>query len=1006
MRRGDFECADAIARLDELSVLCSENAESSEQDRIDDFIREFNARTGSSATNLEDILNFCDIREDKREISELKDGIAEMKSANRELRKDNRNFESTIQDFHNENQKLLVEVQSTKAENAALREKSASLESLCTDLQHSLDVAKKIPKESLSKSSFERLKALLSSETEQKVIVTKQRDALVALMNKQTQLIGEYEKYSIARKEAPKTLVKVGQNDEITDEDDLLYTTLGGVVHIASRISDINEKVEEIKRSAEMSIGSRITAITSALVEVIERGHRKGVEKTVEVRPAVDEAEKRSMRVLGVMEEELAFLRKLVNSDSLQAMVIGAVSEVDRSVDNAEMKRFLVEHCAKIGHYIEQTMPRISISSTMDELQKTRVDPDAVFELMRPCNVVERIDSVMKTLESPENREVFDLFAAGVIMSSLVHRQLVEVTVKLDRAQNRIHELHALADASTSYRNELKQHEEKEAEVRRIVGRMFDASPKADLADLVSAVIKYFTNEHPEVQKRELKESEKKLRRQNDEKREELVRSHKQEMTVVTDSFKQRQRETRQQLVDARRKAQEKENELHCMNNTVVKQKKRIELLDKKLQEMTGIIDEHSRQKSFSKEVSDAEHSGAIARLKKESETLAFRLSTANEQLLEAQSELTAVKSRNAALKKANEQARTTFSTRMKEQQLAFEKATTDIQNQTAEIRQREQQTQADMRQLSVANTHLKAQNNTIKSESEALKLQQVSYTAKLDQEIARRKTQLDTQRTAMISENERQMAAVRAFCDHLCGIFGCDELVDDQPVVPFEAIIRRATEIVNDRAHYLDESKIIEKLKHVMNVPPSGSVLGVATRLHESHERLIRETERLEVVAAEERAVADSLRQFEQETEERLVSLKQWEIWSRRLLRIRGSAHIESMTHDQTRLLLEETILLGELSGDSLVDKVAILRREKQILAKLVPWKQYHFRGPVAWKSLFIIYRFVGCLTEVSRSVVRRGTDNTPLTTKRPPVSVSPILSPRPTLPGIDPWL
>lgn len=42
-----------------------------------------------------------------------------------------------------------------------------------------------------------------------------------------------------------------------------------------------------------------------------------------------------------------------------------------------------------------------------------------------------------------------------------------------------------------TYRNTLNEHKDKEMKIRSIVGRVFGASPRCDIVDLISAVMKF-----------------------------------------------------------------------------------------------------------------------------------------------------------------------------------------------------------------------------------------------------------------------------------------------------------------------------------------------------------------------------------------------------------------------------------------------------------------------------------------------------------------------------------
>jgi hypothetical protein len=64
----------------------------------------------------------------------------------------------------------------------------------------------------------------------------------------------------------------------------------------------------------------------------------------------------------------------------------------------------LIQHCAKVGQFIEQTVPRLSVSVALDLLHSLKkVDSKKIFDLMKGTNVAERIESVQNNVTTPES---------------------------------------------------------------------------------------------------------------------------------------------------------------------------------------------------------------------------------------------------------------------------------------------------------------------------------------------------------------------------------------------------------------------------------------------------------------------------------------------------------------------------------------------------------------------------------------------------------------------------
>ena len=743
MSEPTFDYKEALARLDEL------NASYSYSDSVHRSARENSVEnSGSTIGDISDQCNLkCNVEDSnlKYENDVLRNQLEDQRKELSALKKKTRKLESALLRFNHTIKKNEIEIDSLKAENETMRSECQGLEEQLSAANKELEVLRETQQGKSSEAALERLKAVLESEMEQKLEITRQRDELVGLLNRQTQLVCEYDK-------APRCEVGAKRKDEIAcdenvdDDCDVLYTTLGGVVRLAMKVKGCEGVVEEIKGNSAVPVNERIIGIVKHLVSRLEERPASTKADDGDARRAAEEAEQRSLRILSVLEEEIEFIRKLSESDSLQSIVFLSMNERDRS--SVDLKQFLVEHCAKIGHFIEQSLPRVSVCSTIDELQALKINTGGVFDLLKPVSLAEKIESVSQF--SPENREMFDLFVAGVTMSSLVYRQYNEMKIRLERAQNRVQELHSLADSAMTYRNELKEHEDKEMEIRSIVGRVFDASPRCDIVDLISAVMKYFMENGGTTTK---KKAEKKLEDATKEhvtEMKSMAKTHKQELETLAENFKKAERQWQEQLEESHKQMLAREQTIQEMNQTIATQKERIEGLAKKLDENNALLNERMKQKELREEMLQKECKAKERMLQKCVLKIESKLRDKEKELANSQSEIVIARTRQSQLENDIQELKSQCELRLREQKLSFDRTTSDMRTQIAKMRKEDKQGQTQARQLQIRNTELESQNSKLKTELETITLQYKSQESKIRNEITSIKSQLELQKTTL----------------------------------------------------------------------------------------------------------------------------------------------------------------------------------------------------------------------------------------------------------------
>ena len=373
--------------------------------------------------------------------------------------------------------------------------------------------------------------------------------------------------------------------------------------------------------------------------------------------------------------------------------------------------------------------------------------------------------------------------------------------------------------------------------------------------------------------------------------------------------------------------------------------------------------------------------------------------------MADSQSELVIAKTHQSRLEADIAELKSQSEVSLREQKLAFERTTTDLRTQIAKLRSDDKEAQVQARQLQVHNAELQSQNSKLKTELETLNLQYQSQESRIKNEITNIKSRLELQKTTLCSENERQTAAVLSFLEQLLNVIGKPTSIDLNTNVRerFTNIVEEIELIVADRKRCINEIKSIEKIKQVLKVKPEENLIQAVVRLLESYQATLEDKDRMTTQLNDQDSTIEVLRKYEHETEGKLVALRQWDIWSRRLLRIRRGMNPESLGQDEVRLLLEEDLLMGSLSTDALRGKLNMLRFEKRIMEPFVDWRMFKtISKEPEWRPLLVLVRFV--VSQMARSD-RRDDEAKDRTRNRRNVDLSPVTSQKVSLPGIDTW-
>jgi myosin heavy subunit len=418
------------------------------------------------------------------------------------------------------------------------------------------------------------------------------------------------------------------------------------------------------------------------------------------------EVEERSLRLLSVLEDELCFLQQLADSPSIQEIVFPTETKMPTN-----FRQKLIEHCAKMGQFIEQTLPRISLNMAIDSLHSVRrLNCAKVFELVKGGNLAQKVESVMQNATTPESQEMFELFVAEAITASILQRYAVEVNLKLTQARGQLAELKGIADRCDTYRTDLEQSEQRDMQIRSMIGRIFTTSEDTDLVVLIDAVVKYFTTQTSSLPvvaslesrlaqaKRELTESK---------------RAHRSETKALAKAVRETEEGRQDEQNRLKRQLAEKEAVIQDLTHQVADAKKKLEAFNSQVETRAKFDEERIRQLTFTTEMTIAELQGQVSKLEMENSKLTKKCQQRGQIESERDGLLTRVSELERQLKSMAKQ----LSSKVSAQNAIHEKAIESLKAEHREVYIAKQKISQELE-------HLRTQQTQFTNEKDSLRLE------------------------------------------------------------------------------------------------------------------------------------------------------------------------------------------------------------------------------------------------------------------------------------------
>jgi chromosome segregation ATPase len=481
----------------------------------------------------------------------------------------------------------------------------------------------------------------------------------------------------------------------------------------------------------------------------------------------------------------------------------------------------------------------------------------------------------------------------------------------------------------------------------------------------------------------------------------EIKRTYKRELRALEKSLRQTKLETEHQVKALQAEMAEKDAAMEHLNQQALESTKRLEVLNAQLENRERYEQEQRKQLNFGNDLKIAELQGQIGKLETENTDCLNALKSAKQQLQQVQAERSRLQSRVAELESDLQNLSAQFSRKAHEKKLAHIAVVDTAKQQNRDLQANQLKLSATIQQLEEAQSNLAKERDCLKLELVTAKVQSRGVDEKLRSELSTVTFQSAAQVAALRSEFEGLLSKLYAQIERLCRSMDLTQEVTPETDIEllFHTLVEKYQNGARDRSLCATQLNELARLRNVLKLKSTDPIIPSIVRLLDANQAALAEIEKMKLDSAEQLRTIDQLKRYERETDAQLIGLKQWEIWARRLLRMKRGIENE-IVFDEVRLLLEEDLLASNSSTESYHFQIALLRVEKQILLKF--GKTIITRSPspkLSLKALVMSARFVvrNCLNFSQREdeipalplVLRNLTDV-------PPSEVSPILRPK----------
>ena len=939
------------------------------------FLSLFNGKYGLNVKSLDSVIPSID------ELLQKNGKIGYVSSPNL------RNVSDQLQNYELQKQEFENEIESLRKENGELKHKLALAEAKSSSSDNQNDSLIREVKE--LRQSIATMQDLMENQLNDLTFLGEQRMQLVKIVNKQNQLIQNLENLKTTENSRNSTNssflfekpAKI-ETKQTTNETSDLYSLFMSVSKVIEMIKDkiLLKEIEQIKDLSSQDIQTRLYNIFRSLIS----NNNNKTEQLSQLETKQKDLSEKSKYLMSKchdlisdFQEELQFMQTFSRSNDLQ-LIVNETSSVD------DVKSELVRRYCSLTKFVEDTIGKISNEKFKECFSApTQINQTKIFDLLTAHNIEQEVDEIMTRIDIENNidaAEVFNLLSAQIFINFILKIHISDLHDRISLSQKEIVQIkrnNVAYDESNELKTALNHAQKQLFKIKKLLLNIVpEEKEKEYIYDILKRAVKYLieTRQAEQEEKLKLQAKLKQLKEKMEQHETDVVSvssssvsSASQDAEVYKRKLKLANKACKKLSVEL--VSQQKLNStLKLENENIKKEKEQIqaelEAIKQEKLELKNTVQnqqiENEKAKESMKEASNEKQmineklNSEIEEKNKEIETLSQKLESSNKKI----AVMTKKIEENMKIIKSIKIQRKTLGQHIQ----SLQKANTMLQ-ETVECQKERTQRDAE---VAIADYQLKNQRllteiSQIKAQNEEL----INKGKQLQSEIATASAARKTSEFKLRSLEERLQLERKSFESQNLTRETASKLAQENLQIQFkkeiDSIIQRITMLINNgetKSDNIDE--VLDRLAKEMNalkgsrtiflqtidsVTRAQKLLNVdqPTRLSSAVEQLIQQNEQLkkeyetlqDSIPKNTRQEEEKQRRAKKQYENALNSLKQWDVWARRLDGIVHGGDIKTTADSSTlRLSLEECIL-SSVSNQIIFERINSLRVQKKLLGK-----------------------------------------------------------------------
>lgn len=772
-----------------------------------------------------------------------------------------------------------------------------------------------------SKKSYEEalknLEELIESQNEEIKKLSEQRNQLVQNLQKLDTICRKVDdaghalelKLNKADSKNEKVVQKQPKEELNNKEDN--YVLLAKFIKLTESTQNktIKEEVDEIKNNPKLTVDERLLKIFSLLSNQNSQYNddiQQLKQKNQELKTKLNSSKQQSIDILHYFENELRFLQKITHSKELQNVIFYRTTIGSSLALDNEEKEELIKRCASIGAFIDETIDEITQDCPILEDLPDNESVN-IFELLQPYNIEKKVSKIIKEFDETKSistRKLIDLFNAQVIMNEILKNHVCELRDRFsdlheskylnEDIQKLSKENQIINEENTQLTKSIKKFLHKEKNAKKQLSKMYEFDENMDFYKAALLIIKSFQNSSHINGNQELTSQIEEANGQIEE---------------LQKLIKKQNNEFNEQINNYETKINELTQQNNSINENYEKQKKDVE-------KITSSKDNtiHSLTKSLEKSIVKLkEANNRIKQFEQQNNSL----TSEKQQLMSKLEQKENMKTKVKSLKNENEKT-------LKElQKLNKEKIVSTQQVQKL--------TKANEKLIN-ENDELKTLNNSylikIKTNEEKYSVEKNTLLSQIQANQTQSKSDIDR----IKKQNEQTTMKVINIIKSFLSTFQINQEIPNDLDSALEFLINESNLLKKVQSNYSFVIDDVAKVQSLLNISPGTPLTNRIQKLIEKNESLVKKVDCIEEENELLKNTHEKMRTDLAKAQSQVISLAQWEAWSKRLLRIIRETPCRNMNHEQLRLTIEET-LLSSVSNRTMFFRIELLRDEKHLL-------------------------------------------------------------------------